>query len=165
MLRTVRDSLSPCTSSDFTRRLSLVSRSNESLLPMITAIILPSQWVIHWLIGSDDHASTREAIIAMDICGKGYVSALYVPPHHIDNDIYIGINKSSTFFTEAGRKSARCAFRRACSSRPKFNLSRQMSPSLSSPLDDQPPQRRLPFPFNKFGQVVNTYACVSSWSL
>lgn len=54
-----------------------------------------------------------------DICGKGYVSAFCVPPHHID-DIYIGINKPSTFFTEAGRKSVARAFRRAGSSRPKF---------------------------------------------
>lgn len=56
---------------------------------MITDIILPSQWVIHWIIGSDDHASIREAIIAMDICSKGHVSAFYVPPDHIDHDIYI----------------------------------------------------------------------------
>lgn len=66
-----------------------------------------------------------------DICGKGYVSAFCVPTHYID-DMYIGINKPSTFFTEVGHISARCAFRRAGSSRPKFNLSRQMSPPSST---------------------------------
>lgn len=42
---------------------------------------------IRWPIGSDEHASTREAIMTMDICGAGYVSAFYVPPHYID-DLY-----------------------------------------------------------------------------